>query len=111
MNISFDQSYSSVFPSDETTFTPTITSDPVARSLQPSYPRDYNCCGIDHQNLVDLLQHVDNSHPGLIVHDLNDLANGVTPFETNTVYSQGESHDSKDFDSPPENFPVLHNLY
>ncbi|PKY54596.1 hypothetical protein RhiirA4_473489 [Rhizophagus irregularis] len=83
MNVSFDQSYQA--SSDEgSTYTPTITSDSVARNLQPSYPRDYNCCGTDHLNLHDLLQHVDNSHPGLIV----DIANNIIPFEHNSVYSQ-----------------------
>jgi hypothetical protein len=87
MNVSLDQSYQT--SSDESsTYTPTITSDSVGRNLQPSYPRDYNCCGTDHQNLHDLLQHIDNSHPGLIV----DIANNILPFEHNSVYSQGESH-------------------
>ncbi|GES96514.1 hypothetical protein GLOIN_2v852768 [Rhizophagus clarus] len=83
MNVGFDQSYQA--SSDEgSTYTPTITSDSVVRTLQPSYPRDYNCCGTDHQNLHDLFQHVDNSHPGLIV----DIANNIIPFEHNSVYSQ-----------------------
>ncbi|RIA97972.1 hypothetical protein C1645_801456 [Glomus cerebriforme] len=82
MNVNFDQSYQA--SSDEgSTYTPTITSDPVARNLLTSYPRDYNCCGTNHQNLIDFYQHVDTLHPGWIM-----TSGGYIPFETDTVYSQ-----------------------
>ncbi|CAI2166000.1 18833_t:CDS:2 [Funneliformis geosporum] len=78
MNLGFDQPYP-VF--NVGMYPPSLTSDP---NLQTSY-REYNCCGIDHQNLHDLIQHVDIIHRGLIVHD-NEIIQ--FPLEANTVYSQ-----------------------
>ena len=87
MSIGYDQSYP-VF-SNVSMYSPAMSSVPVGRNLQQNYPRDYNCCGMDHQNLHDLFQHVDNYHRGMIVRDLYD-ANGIIPipYEASTVYSQ-----------------------
>ncbi|CAG8562872.1 14906_t:CDS:2 [Funneliformis mosseae] len=79
MGLGFDQTYPvfnvGMYPSS-------LTSDP---NLQTSYSRNYNCCGIDHQNFHDLIQHADNYHRGMIVQDGAVIP---IPLEANTVYSQ-----------------------